>query len=590
MADFISGADLVARGAEGTGAATVLNNQPTIQNLARLGGRMDNLYKTQEMLKLKLAAAKQKEVKPEKQPNITPFATGGVIGETLAGAGSQLFEAVKNISRNNYDRQVSMNDHTAANQTAADAASSLAAINSAVSRYDNASKTFLAENGDFYSITPQKVQNILQQIPSLRQEELVKITDPNEQKKYVENTFNKFLQIDPVKILSNSTTYDPSTYNYGGIFNLVNKDIANRAVETKNYDGTATARDASELFRIKPPKDGKPGSVELDYNKARNVLYKYPKAVEQMQVTVGLAENDIKNNKVYTDLKTQKEKDDKVAQVRKDAENQYISKVFASGLTLDQKADFEATRIKAEAEAKGRAAGEDVPPTAVGTMTFNVNRDVDIEKPILDASGRPVTKMVNGKPVIQKEKIRTENYDYPVESVGKTVVVKDFPLSNNQPFVFLSKQSPEDLLSIKARAYSPLGAKESVAYVSGLGSKASTATRVVGGLPMFLRAVQDSEDPNKIWYPGDFVPRHMLKAKKGRGGKSVDYLEKSDYFLPTGTVASPEITTPSESGGNVTQSTMELFYPDELSQKKVFEAIAEGKKLRAGDVFSRGKK
>ena len=66
MAEFISGADLVARGAEGTGAATVLNNQPTIQNLARLGGRMDNLYKTQEMLKMKLAAAKQEKEKQAK--------------------------------------------------------------------------------------------------------------------------------------------------------------------------------------------------------------------------------------------------------------------------------------------------------------------------------------------------------------------------------------------------------------------------------------------------------------------------------------------------------------------------------------------
>jgi hypothetical protein len=64
MADFAGGGEIVARGAEGTGAATILNNNPTLQSLARTTARLDNLFK------LKLIAATPKKAKEEPPVNI----------------------------------------------------------------------------------------------------------------------------------------------------------------------------------------------------------------------------------------------------------------------------------------------------------------------------------------------------------------------------------------------------------------------------------------------------------------------------------------------------------------------------------------
>jgi hypothetical protein len=584
MADFISGQDLVARGAEGTGAAVVLDNRPTIQSLARLGGRMDNLYKTQEMLKLKLAAAKAEQAKPPKQPNLNPYATGGVIGENLGAIGNTFMQGISAIKGARYNQKVAANDITGANQEAADAASVLATLNPVVGNTDKVVKSFLDEHKEYYDLTPQKTQEIIARFPSINQQELSKITDPAEQEKYIMGKYNQFLQTDANKILRDATVYDPRSYDYNKIFTVINKNLATRTEDIKKAGGTGYTNISSELFKIIP---GKP--IELNYNKALSAIDQLPKAREQVEVLQTLAVNKAKETDIYKNLAEDK-KESALDFIKENTAKKYADKVFAIGLPLEQKRDFESTRAKAEAEAKGKMAAENLPPTSEGPMTFNVNRDIAIEQPKLDANGNPIMRTVNGKQFVDKEKVRTENFDYPVQSVGKTVVVKDFPLSNNQPFVFLSKQTPEDLLAIKARAYSPLGTKESVSYVSGLGSTASSATKVVGGLPMFKRAVQDLKDTNKTWYPGDFVPEYMLLAKKGREGKAVDYLEESDYFKPTGIVASPEITSPSQLGGTITQSTMQLFYPDKLSQQKVFEALAEGKRQRSGDIFSKGKK
>jgi hypothetical protein len=587
MADFVSGADLVARGAEGTGAAVVLDNKPTIQNLARLGGRMDNLYKTQEMLKMKLAAAKAEKEKPPKQPNLNPFTTGGVIGDYIGSLGNQYMQTIAAIKGAKYNQKVSANDIAGANQEAADTASALNTINPIAQNMDRVAKNWFTENESFYKPTTQTALKIQSQFPTIDPAKLNALPNIEDKEKYITDTYNQFLQSDPPKIIRSATLGDPNTYNYNGVFQVIDKNLIDRNIDIQNADGTARATKASELFK----KDLSKKYVELDYPKAISAIQNVPQANEQMEYLSAKAVKDspIVSTEAFRAL-PEDQKNKKIADIIYKARQDYASNVFRTGLTYDQKADFEATRIKAENEAAGKTAAENLPPTSEGTMTFNVNRDVDIERPKLDASGKPIMKTINGKQFVDKEKVRTENFDYPVRSVGKTIVVKDFPLSNNQPFVFLSKQTPEDLLKIKAREYSPLGVKESVSYVSGLGSTASSATRVVGGLPMFLRAVQDIKDPNKTWYPGDFVPDYMFLAKKGRGGKPVDYLEKSDYFLPTGVVASPEITTPSLTGAPTTESTMQLFYPDETSQQKVFEALAEGKKQKSGDIFSKGKK
>lgn len=79
MAFEETGLSLVPRGVEGTGAATILDNNQTVQSLARLSGRMDNLYR----LKLLAGAKKEKAVKetPESKTPIEITApSAGILG------------------------------------------------------------------------------------------------------------------------------------------------------------------------------------------------------------------------------------------------------------------------------------------------------------------------------------------------------------------------------------------------------------------------------------------------------------------------------------------------------------------------------
>ena len=285
MADFISGQDLVARGVEGTGAAVVLDNRPTIQSLARLGGRMDNLYKTQEMLKLKLAAAKAEEAKPPKQPNINPFATGGIAGEYLGSVGNQFMQSIAAIKKSKYNQKLGSNDIVGANQEAADAASALATLNPTVQNLDLVMKKNMAQNENYYQFTGDVIQKIQSQFPTINGEELSKISDPIEQEKYIMNKYNKFLQSDANTIVNNATLLNPESYNYNGVFKVINENLKDRAIDVRQASGRENATNTSELFVI----DDKKGTVALDYNKAINAVNQLPKAKAQVEVLQKLA-------------------------------------------------------------------------------------------------------------------------------------------------------------------------------------------------------------------------------------------------------------------------------------------------------------
>lgn len=76
MAENLSALELVPRGVEGTGKAVVLGNEPVVQSLARLSGRMDNLAKLKLYAQAKKAEAKTKEVKQE--VDRTPYNPEGI--------------------------------------------------------------------------------------------------------------------------------------------------------------------------------------------------------------------------------------------------------------------------------------------------------------------------------------------------------------------------------------------------------------------------------------------------------------------------------------------------------------------------------
>jgi len=76
MAENLSALELVPRGVEGTGKAVILGNEPVVQSLARLSGRMDNLAKLKLYAQAKKAEAKTKEVKQE--VDRTPYNPEGI--------------------------------------------------------------------------------------------------------------------------------------------------------------------------------------------------------------------------------------------------------------------------------------------------------------------------------------------------------------------------------------------------------------------------------------------------------------------------------------------------------------------------------
>lgn len=511
------------------------------------------------MLKLKLAAAKEKEVKPEKQPAVNAFTSGGIIGQEFSGIGNNLFQTLNAINRNKYDKQLSGNDHTSANQTAADNASVMSTLNSVVGNADRSLSAFQKNNENFYTITPNKIQEITEKFASLNPTEFSKITDPVEQENYVRKKYQDFIQSDPVAVIKNSTLYDPRTYNHAGIFSLINKDLVSNKIETQNYDGTGSATDASELFKITPATAKSNRKVELNFNKARNVINKYPTAQEQMQVVAGLAENDLKTtNKIYADLKTQEEKDNKIAEVRRDAENDYIAQVFASGLKYDEKRDFQST-LAAE---RAKTMGAKVPAkTYTGPLTFTpkITRTA--------ADGSEVTA------------------NYTLTLPGKVWQDEEFTIEPNMAFIPLGRFNKEDVASLGAEKYVNDAGTKTGMWVSNVGGETKIGRRVIG-MPVFTTTMGDPKHPGTWFSPGDFVPDYMLENQYRLS-------EGDQYMKIDGYIASPEVNVQNgtDDFGNpkyIKSSTTQNFYPDRNSANDLFKAMERNIKNDKPDVFSKG--
>ena len=93
MAENLSALELVPRGVEGTGKAVVLGNEPVVQSLARLSGRMDNLAKLKLYAQAKKAEAKQPKVEYDKTPFDIPGLASGVATSIVSEIVNPEFEA-----------------------------------------------------------------------------------------------------------------------------------------------------------------------------------------------------------------------------------------------------------------------------------------------------------------------------------------------------------------------------------------------------------------------------------------------------------------------------------------------------------------
>jgi hypothetical protein len=583
MADFISGQDLVARGAEGTGAAVVLDNKQTIQNLARLGGRMDNLYKTQEMLKMKMAAAKAEQAKPPKQPPLNPFATGGITGEYLGAVGNQFMQSISAIKRSKYNQKLGSNDIAGANQEAADAASALATLNPTVQNLDLVMKKNIDQNKNYYQYTGDVIQKIQSQFPTINAEELSKISDPIEQEKYIMNKYNNFLQSDANTIVNNATLLNPESYNYNGVFQVINENIKDRTFGVRQGSGKEKETKTSEFFVI----DDKKGTVSLDYNKAINAINQLPKARAQVEVlqklAIDKAVKETKDSPVFATFTPDKQKielENAATKAATKAERQYAKEVFRYGLTADQKINLQTTEDKAEKEAKGARLGAVDPANIVnGVMPFSLSSGVY----------EYVTK--DGKTVMQSTPL-----DYTVSSKGTVWQDKEFTITPNSVMIPIGSWNEADRESLGARKYQAPNQAENNLWKQNVGGKAKSGYRV-DKMPVFTAFVQDVKDPTgkKFFKPGQFVPDYMIEYKTPEG-KS--WLDPDNYIFASGYIASPEVDV--KTGVNPftltptyeKKSTTENFYLDQTSSTRIFDAMSKNIKgatpQQQGDIFSTG--
>lgn len=557
MADFISGADLVARGAEGTGAATIVNNQSTLQNLARLSGKMDNLYKTKEAMNLKLAAAKA--AAKDKQPGINYFASGAVLGENVASNGNIFLQGIQDIRRNRYNQKLSQNDIAGANQEAADAAADAVMLNAASKNADDAIKSSMAQMKGFYRFTPEVISDIQSKFPSFNQQEFAKITDPAKKEEYFINNARNFTTIDPQQAIRQSTLFNPNSYDYNGILENIQARLQTKSIKVEKANGTGYANNSSELLD---------NSGKLDYNKAQQAILQLPEAKMQMQYVSEKAGNDLLNNPTYQAITDPKQKEAKMAETKEAAVKKYIGKVFAIGLeretAVDQTTFFGEERAKQQAQEK---------PLKVvnGQATFNYN-------------GAVYKYDKDRNFVLDQER------NYPVSSATKVVLDNEFKVAANAVMIPIGRWNADDKEALGATKYKSLPGAANNLWVANKGANTSYAARVK--LPMFTTNYRDPIT-GLNYKAGDFVPDELMEKRITTAtGKEEPLIANDNYMLVSGHVADPIVETKAglDASGNARYekaATTQNFYPDYSSFNLLNEQIRKSMGgSGSGTVFS----
>lgn len=606
MADFISGADLVARGAEGTGAAVVLNNQPTLQSLARLSGRMDNLYKTKEMMNLKLAAAKA--AAKEKGPAIDMFKAGSVVSQNLSRSANQISQGVNEIYRGLYNQRLTANDNIGANQAAADVAASTLALNNAATNFDNQIKSTFERKKNYYQLTDEALQGITTAFPSIKDSELTQIQDPKKKEEYIFSKAQEFVTADPNEAIKRATLFNPNTYNYNGILSEVQDRLQNKSIKVQKANGTGYASDKSELLTSKGT---------LDLPKATLAVQQIPEAKLQLDYVGQKAVDDMKKNAAYQALPSDKEKEAALTKAYTDARNKYVNKVFAIGLESSTESDLQSTYAAARANWKGTQPPEEV---VNGVFAFNNKTSTytlpetenykkfkalkpkyeEYVKTGIGMTPAQLTEYTNLKSKVEAEGSSgaavNRNVEYSVEAVGEARNRKDFKVGPNTVFLPLGRFNEEDKKSLGAEKYqSTIPGAVNNLYVQNVQGNTGYAAEVK--MPMFTQGWRDP-DTGDYYKGGDFVPKDALKKMKIVDGKSVPFIERDHYMLVSGTVASPVVKTKIRSeidpSTNLPKdvyedaATTQNFYPDDYSFKELMRELDKNKSGGGGGSSSGG--
>jgi hypothetical protein len=182
--------------------------------------------------------------------------------------------------------------------------------------------------------------------------------------------------------------------------------------------------------------------------------------------------------------------------------------------------------------------------------------------------------------------------DVTVVASGETYIMKKpVVMYANQVFLPMGRFDVNDKSSLNAREYKNADGTVNNMFVGDKSFTLNNAKRVTG-MPVFVMAVNDSKDKNIVYQPGDWVPEHMINAKKIRNGKEISYLEKGNYIEVDGYVGSPEVSVQKGvdlSGNPIYEkaATTQNFYPDRNSSDLVLKAIRNGMKNAPSNIFEK---
>ena len=401
MAENLSPLELVPRGVEGTGKAVVLGNEPVVQSLARLSGRLDNLEKLKLYAQAKKAEAKAKEVKTEYdkfEPDIPGIASGYM---------TPIVESIIRPQANNFAKNFNQYDPEQKRFQAGILKENITSGNNIIANLESQ----LPKQGQTlfdlgFNLNPKDVDNsrnvyVNQMVEKAKADaQELGITDPKQIQELAHRNIltNPNAAIDAYRTVVTSNPNNINLNRFGKRI-LNNIDESGRSVKTadgifqrvdynnvRNNDGSLNY----DLIKLAINADDVDANMlnlaSTQYlSNAANAINKDDKDKPQ---AIAAVDELIKNNYDYNKL-TEGQKQLITQKVMPIAQNGAIEAMFAGKGKFVSQADFETTEDKAKAEA------EAFEKAGIKTGTFDITADNTVGTVIQGKYG-PVPQTQNG--------------------------------------------------------------------------------------------------------------------------------------------------------------------------------------------------
>jgi len=413
MAEIVTGGELVPRGVEGTGSATILDNQQTMQSLARLAGRLDNYERLKAVTAAKKAAA-AKTVKQEydKTPLNFDAPEGGIVGDFTRKTNEGIYqELLKQWKVSNPEDKIVLGS------TAQRAAQSL---NSWAKDADVKTPVITKTYNELgWNTEPEKLNqyraDYFKQVDDATADAVTKnnIKNPLDildiRTKIA--TGNNANGQDFVGYISQRIKEDPENVNFNKFGKRLYEEFGKSGREIIEEDGKFSKIDNNRIWRKNPQTQ----KLELDKNLIMTAISANKN--DQEMFTTGMTPliQDAANQfgkeaidalNVYTSGAKLNDAQKKIIQTKvlPRAQNAALQKMFAYRGDFDVVDNFQTTKQKSQAEEQG------IKQASTTSYTGPVVQDLSYNSVKPSAGGETEVKGLNNKPLkINRGKVTLGN-------------------------------------------------------------------------------------------------------------------------------------------------------------------------------------